>query len=403
MKTRNTLTSFSYRAMKRILNLLLLLPVILCSCDRGNLELTDNSFKYRLEVSYDSESAQYGLDLTFLSGAKDTEFTMDYSIDSNRSVCLLDADGNPFRTGSRVSFRESNTLHFLLPSLAAGEHSLDVVLSTEIYSRQEGCRFTIDRVPLALHAEVNVNRENPASILLVSLKEGLLSRTYSIQVSVDGNTVSIPEGGSEIDFSKTPIFSLTLPCVRPGMHSMKVTLSDSQSSCEVELTFEEPLRYPTLDLTLSYNKSTGNHELTVSRNPYGIRIIAKAKLVISGSCTYYETNALGWTYDNPYSFRTTKTKKTTDEKDVDTVSSGTFCIAERDLTVTELTSDYVFSAIWKLTGGSEDIFYTVTGYEPVYYNVTKEELSVDFDIESLPGVKVILRNDISGCTVSGIE
>lgn len=389
--------------MKRLLNLLLFLPALLSSCERGSLELTDNSFKYKLEVSYDEKTAEYGLAISFLSGSKSGDFTLDYTIDGNRALCLLDSEGNTVKSGVVVNFREGNTLNYALPLLEAGEHSIETVLSSDIYSKQEGCRFMIDTVPFSIHAEVNTNRENPASVLLLSLQDGLQSRIYSIKVEIDGKEIELPQEASRIDFAKTPIYSLTLPTIRPGGHSLRVSLNDSFSVNDASLTFNEPVRFPSLDLTLAYNSASGNHELTISRNPYGIRVRAQSKLTVSGSVTYYESESNGWTYLDPWYYLTTATKTTGDEQTLDITSDGVFCLAMRDKAAEEMTSSYKFSAIWKASGNSEDWSYMVTGYEPRYYHITKEELLVSFDVEKVNGVRVELTNNIPGCTVSGIE
>lgn len=388
--------------MKKTISLILS-ALALISCEKQPLEVTDNSFKFKTEVRSSEETLEYSIYLTLQSGSRTCDYEFLYTIDGNPSLFLLDKDGNTVESGVKVDFRSSNSIHYKLPPLSVGEHIIDITLSSEAYSKQEDYKFSVQLSPFTVHAEVNANKENPNSLLLISLQDGLTDRPYCLTATIDSETFDLPESASEIDFSKTPIYTAHLPQIRPGKHILRLTLDDTFSTKTETIEFDEPIRYPTLDLTLSYNKQSGNHELTISRNPYAIRVRVQAKLIVTGSVNYYASCSNSWTYDEPWTFRTTDTKMNEGEQSIDTDSDGVFCVAERDKVASEITSSYIFSAIYISVGSGEDWYYKVSGYEPVYYKITKEELSIHFEIEDVPGITPVLRNSISGCTVSGIE
>lgn len=249
-------------------------------------------------------------------------------------------------------------------------------------------------------AEVSSDIKDQASSVIFYLEEGDRNASYTVQISLDGKNLF--KEAQTLDFRSDPIKKIFLPAVRPGRRQGTALVSDGNSSVSLPLTFNEPVRFSKLELSLAYNSKTGNHELTVGNNPYGILIHAESELTITGTATYFAGNSSGWTYDEPWTFRTTDTKTISSDATVDCNKAGVFCLAERDKTAKEMTSQYVFSAIWRGAGGSEDWYYSLTGYQPVYYSISKEEFSVSFDIESIPGVETVLRNDIQGCTVSGL-
>lgn len=249
-------------------------------------------------------------------------------------------------------------------------------------------------------AEVSSDVRDQASSIIFFLKEGDAAASYSANVTIDGKEI-FPES-KELDFSGESIARIYLPTILPGYCDAMVMVSDGRSEESINISFEEPVRFPTLDMSLEYDVKEGTYKLNVTRNPYGIHILAESSLYIIGSASYYIGSSANWSYDDPRTLRKTDTKIVTVETEVDCDREDSFCLADRDGEIKELTSSYMLSAIWREGGGSEDCYYYITGYEPVYYKVTKEDFSVSFDIETVPGVTPVLKNNISGCKVSGL-
>lgn len=249
-------------------------------------------------------------------------------------------------------------------------------------------------------AEVSSDIRDKASSIIFFLKDGDASVSYTADITIDG--MEIDSESRKLDFSGESIARIYLPTILPGKHEAVVRVSDGHSEEPITLSFEEPVRFPTIDMSLDYDKQEGTYVLNVTGNPYGINILAESFLYITGSASYYEGSSSDWSYDDPRTFRKTDAKIVTVETEVDCDGEGCFCLADRDGEIRELTSSYILSAIWRGGGGSEDFYYYVSGYEPVYYRVTKEEFSVRFDIESVPGVTPVLKNNISNCKVSGL-
>ena len=250
-------------------------------------------------------------------------------------------------------------------------------------------------------AEVSSDARDRASSIIFLLKEGNATSTYTAAVMIDGKDIF--PGPQRLDFSGESVARIYLPAILPGHREAVATVSDGLSEETIALSFEEPVRFPTVDMSLDYDAEEGTYSLSVTGNQYGLHIHAESLLRITGKATYFAGSSSDWTYEDPGTFRRTDTKTVSAEAAVDCDGEGLFRLADRDAKAGELTSSYMLSAIWRGGGGSEDFYWYVTGYEPVYYRITGEEFSVRFDIETVPGVTPVLRNNISGCRVSGLQ
>lgn len=386
--------------MKKIFAYSLCLLALL-SCDRTGLDVTDNSFKFKGEVSCDEETYRYSLFLSLTEGSRSKDYEMVYSIDDDPSLSLCDDAGREVRSGAEADFRDSNRLHFLLPALRPGNHKIHIALSSDEFSSQDDINFEIRQSPLSIHTEVNTSRKNPNSMLLVSLQEGLSNIEYKVMLSIDGKDVELPQEECSVDFSKTPIYTVTIPTIRPGKHEATITLNDGQLSRDFTVGFEEPVRFPYLDLTVRYDEKSGKDMLTVSRNPYGIHISVSSLLTVTGSCTYW-LGGSGWdSYPSPYEYQTTKTRTLTDQQAIDTFSDGEYPLSDRDTTVESLMSLYEMSAVWAEVCDSEYCYWIVSRYEPKYYKLTSETLAIDCEIESVPGITARISGSIADATWNG--
>ena len=369
------------------------------SCDGNGLSVQDKSFSVKPEVLLSDDGYSRVLRLELTSGCNLVPYTITYDIDSDASLVLTDGGDGTVESGSEISFSESRVLLLGVPQLALGEHVIKVALTTEDYSQSFTLPVTVDIIPVSVHAEINASVDNPASVVLVSLQKGRTEVTYGITVAVDGQPV--PGSPLEVDFTRTPIVSVKLPTIRPGSHTVTVGATDGIADSSVDLELDEPVRFPYLDITVSHNAATGNHEMTVSRNPYGIRVRAESLLTIDGSCTYW-LGGNGWeSYPTDWQYKTTKTMTVTDTRTVDTREAGTWCLAERDAKAEAVTTEYVMSAVWAEVCDSENCYWVVSRYEPVYYKITSESFGLTGEIESVPGVTARISGNIGGACWNG--
>lgn len=373
----------------------------LASCDGNGLEVNDRSFRFSAEIALDTGECSYFLNLALLSGPKDSDYTLEYTIDGSSVPVLTDEQGADARSGLSFRLDGGSTVRFRLPVLELGMHSMHLSVSGIDYIWEEDLEFELSRAPLSVNAEVNTNRENPNSILLISLNEGIQDKVYDMEVDIDDEPVVLEEDEKKVNFSKKPILTVTLPAIRPGEHSICIRISDGTNSSESEISFDEPVRFPYLDLVVSHDSKTGNHILTVSRNPYRVHISVSSSLVLDGSCTYW-LGGSGWdSYPLASEYQRTKSITVTDSRTVGTDSSGEFILASRDSRLGELTSQYEMSAVWGEVCNSEDCYWVVSLYEPHYYKLVSESFSLVGEIESVPGITARISSSIDGATWNG--
>lgn len=373
----------------------------LASCEGNGLNVEDRSFSFSAEVSYENASDVYRLTVSLLSGSRTDDYVFEYLVDGSPALILSDGQGREFKSGSSCSFTDGTSVSFSMPALSLGSHSIHLSVSTESFRWEEDIAFEVTMAPLSVNAEINVNKENPNSLLLVSLKEGTPGSTYSIAIDLDGEPLEMEESDRFVDFSKKPILTVTIPTIRPGSHKVTVSISDGRNSSKNDISFEEPVRFPYLDLVISHDTKSGDHVLTVSRNPYGIRIKVTSQLSVTGSCTYW-LGGNGWeSYPAQSEYQMTKSKTCTDSRTVETVSAGEFVLAARDAAVETLTSQYEMSAVWAEVCDGENCYYVVTRYEPVYYRMTSETFMLEGEIESVPGITARISGSVTGTTWNG--
>lgn len=375
----------------------------LSSCDRNGLDVEDKSFSFSTAVAFESEANSYCLYLTLLSGSRTEEYTLDYMIDGSPAIRLLSSQGTAVSSGASMSLSGGSSVSFRLPVLSLGHHNIHLEVSGKDYTWKEDFGFDISRTPLSVYAEINTNKENPNSTMLISLREGVQEKVYDIAIDIDGTPVEMDEAHRKADFSKMPILAVTLPTIRPGTHDAVIRIFDETNSSESELSFEEPARFPYLDLVFSHDPKSGNHILTVSRNPYGIHIKLSSLLSVTGSCTYW-LGGRGWdSYPYASEYQRTKSKTVTDSRSMDITGGGEFVVAGRDKAVEELTSQYEMSAVWGEVCDSENCYWTVSLYEPHYYKLESESLTIEGEIESVPGITARISGSIANSTWNGAK
>ena len=256
--------------------------LLLCSCGGGDpIGVADSSFEADASVEYDAASSAYVLHLVLLKGDDGASYSVGYSVDGGYSLRLLDSSGAEVQNVFTASFAKSSVLEYTLPDLSVGDHALSLDISSGRCSRHLDVSFTVEHAPFSVHAEASTASQSASSVL-VSLTGGSTSVPYDIQVLKDGTAVASREG---VDFSSTPICTLTLPQWRPGIHYLVVTVTDGRRTESVSLQLDEPVRHPVAKGTVSYDGTSHALLLTMEDNPYGLCVSAATAATVTGSAS----------------------------------------------------------------------------------------------------------------------
>lgn len=254
---------------------------MLSSCDEV-ISVKDYSFVF--SGKHHASGNDHYITLTLEEGCPLQKYTISYAIDEDPSLILKDDFGAEIRQGSTHDFG-SAPKSWRLPLLRIGEHKVVFSISGENYSQTLSVPFTVSSEPFALHAEVRSDLSAGTSTLLLSLAEGISDKDYSGFIYVDGALVD-PKG-FRVNFHDIPILSVVMPLLRPGSHKLLVEISDELTMEVVSFLFDEPLRYPDIQVEVARSSSTGKTRFMVRSNPYGLSVYVKDSLAVKGRCDYH--------------------------------------------------------------------------------------------------------------------
>lgn len=385
-----------------VLSILVLIPLLAVSCIY-EYPVTDSSFEFAAQVTFDQENDVHRLTLTKISGCSQEEYTIGFSLDAEATVTLTDKDGREHDSPFAESFSQIFVRTYILSPMPLGEHILKLVISTDCYRQEIEVPYTVTSVPFTIHSEVSTSSQD-GTILLLSLSEGISSTPYEVTVQVDGMAVD-EMNPVMADFSTTPIVTLLLPLQRPGRHDVSITSTDGQTRHSSSVSYTEPARHPWVDITLRHDDNSGRHVAVVGANPYGIELSFDTSLTITGRSTFC-TSTLEYHYnDIMYS---SKVKSISDSRCcLDAYDGETVNLIDRDALAARITESYEMSNIMtyfpaqgdgESTGHEE---YRCTGTERAYYSIIQEDLSLKVTAEKVAGVTLRVRNDIGQMSLNG--
>ena len=376
-----------------ILGALLLLAA---SCN-DVMPVTDYSFEFSGR-HYASDYDNY-IALTLEDGCPLQKYTVTYVIDSDPSLIFLDEHGNEIKSGASHDFGKGPK-SWKLPLLRIGEHEAVFALSGENFSQTLKVPFSISSEPFSLHAEVKSDVSAGTSTLLLSLAEGITDKDYSGFVYVDDEIVD--KNGFSVNFKKTPILSIVMPLVRPGSHAIRVEIGDGKGSDSLSFLYDEPLRYPEIQVEISRSPSTGKTRFMVRSNPYSLSVAVRDSLVVKGRCDYHVCSS----YED-------RTENKTAYKEMCDISQYdrfvpvvgrwydlTDTKTKEDIITSQFIANSTWSGYWSNTGEG--------GYEYVqvpdgnsFYKIVSSTHHMSMDFETLLGATVYITNSERDVIING--
>lgn len=378
------------------------LVVLLASACVHEYPVTDHSFDFSGVVVFDQDADQHRLTLTCNKPSGADEYNVAFLLDNESIITLTDVNGRTYQEFLKVSCSETATHTFQISEVPVGTHLLQLTISTDEFSQRIEIPYEVVRQKYDIHAEVStVGAQN--STLMMSLADGDTKYIYDVVVSIDDEEILT----QEIDFAQTPIAAIDLPdTIRPLEHTLTLSVNDSMTDKEYTVIFTEPVRHPTLDITLAHDDKSGYHIAKVGPNPYSILVDISAEIEIKGKASYYPSHD-----EDAYWWRNPYYDYLTEQDSIETSDSEgdkTLKILNRDGLAEKITSKWITSYIWgshSTPGGGEDSGYDstfITGTQPAFYQIYSEVLKINICPEAVPGVTLNIKNDIGKMTLNGV-
>ncbi len=387
--------------MKQFIRLFIGMVVLSTTSCIHEFPVTDYSFDFSGTVIYDQDTDEHRLTLTCIKHSGAAGYNIVFHIDGENVITLTDFEGRTYQEWFSASFSDTDSHTYTLSEAAVGSHLIQLTISTEGFCQSLEIEYEVTRQKYDIHAEVSTVGAK-SSTLMMSLADGDTKYIYDVAVSIDDETFI----SQEIDFAQTPIASIGLPeTIRPHEHTLTLSANDGMTEKEYEVTFTEPVRHPTMSITLAHDEDSGYHIAKVGANPYAIQFKISANLEIKGKSSYYpsyDEDAYWWR--NPYYSYLTEKKDVTIS---DSEGDKTINIIDRDSLVEKITSRWETSYIWathSTPGGGEDSgedYSYISGSHPSFYQIYSEVLNINISAESIPGVTLNITNDIGTMTLNG--
>ena len=387
--------------MRRISTLILGIITLATTACIHEFPVTDYSFDFSGAVVYDQEADQHRLTLTCNKHSGAEQYSIVFHVDGENVITLTDIEGNSYKEWFRDSFSQTDSHTYILSHAPVGSHTVQLTISTDDFCQSMEIPYEVTRQKYDIHAEVStIGAEN--STLMMSLANGETKYLYDVVISIDNELMRT----YTVDFSQTPIASIDLPdTIRPHEHTLTLFVNDSMTDKEYTVKFTEPVRHPTLDIILAHDDKSGYHIANIGPNPYSILVEISAELELKGKVSYYpsdDEDAYWW--GRPYY------KYLTEQKSEDLSESKgdrKVNILDRDGMAESITSRWETSFIWKggTSGGdgenSGEEYSYISGSFPAFYQIYSEILKMDISAEALPGVTLIITNNIGKMTING--
>ena len=369
---------------------------VLASCTHGmdEMKLTDHSFAFTPELSYDKEHTRNVLSLRLTKG-EGRQFKGTFSIDDGEELDLYGSDGKPFEQGGAFTLDDNGRVTFTVKGLSMGVHTLQMTITSGIYTQRSQHPLTVEREPFRFSPTV-VTDASEKSVLMLTLSEGYAKMKYSGSVLLDSETSLTGEEPIEMDFSRNDTWSMALPYLLPGEHSLRISVTDGQQEESTDYSFEEPMKFETLKIRL-YSDLDGRYHLDIPFNPYNIKVRSISQLDIRAECTYC--------YDAPKV--KTVAKVINDKKNLEMCKEQTDTVMTyRDSLIHAVREMYELSETYRVQhiGGREPgIDYIITGSKKAFYKVQSESFSIEMECDTLPGMTVLIENSIGQMLFNGQE
>ena len=221
--------------MKTTSNILLTaVTLLLCSCVH-EFAVTDHSFEFDAEITYDSQADEHRLTLTRRSGAEGNQYKVAFTLDGEANVSLTDMNGMTHEGSLKDTFGDVAVKSYIISKTAPGEHTLSLDISTPEYSQSLAVTYLVEDFSFAFDTKVLFDENTLTHSLEVTLKEGSPTDTYTIAFTVDNKE---PRKTYQETFTDEVVKTYTLSVQEPGEHTLNLEISSSRFSQKADIPYK---------------------------------------------------------------------------------------------------------------------------------------------------------------------
>ena len=206
---------------------------LMLSCTQ-EIIVTDYSFEFAADVTYDDNADEYRLTLTRKSGTESNQYKIAFTIDGESTMSLKDMDGRSHDGSFKETFADVSTRTYTLSKMTPGEHTLSLDISTEQFSQSLSVVFLVEDFSFDFDTKILFDEKTKEHSLEVSLKDGAPNDTYTITFTIDNKE---PRKTYQETFTDKIVKSYLLSTMEPGEHTVNLSISTAKHSQKVDLPY----------------------------------------------------------------------------------------------------------------------------------------------------------------------
>ena len=211
-----------------------LCPAATTSCAH-EFVLTDHSFEFTAEVTYDDSEDLHRLTLTRVSGLEENEYDIAFTLDGQSAVSLTDMDGRVHEGSFSERFADVSARTYTISKMVPGEHTLSLDISTEEYRQQIGIIMVVEDFSFDFDTKVIFDENSKTHSLEVTLKDGSPTDSYTIAFTIDNKE---PRKTYQETFTEEIVKTYELSVQEPGEHTVNIQISTAKHSQKADLPYK---------------------------------------------------------------------------------------------------------------------------------------------------------------------
>ena len=223
--------------------------------------VTDHSFEFTAEVTYDDSEDLHRLTLTRVSGLEENEYDIAFTLDGQSAVSLTDMDGRVHEGSFSERFADVSARTYTISKMVPGEHTLSLDISTEEYRQQIGIVMVVEDFSFDFDTKVIFDENSKTHSLEVTLKDGSPTDSYTIAFTIDNKE---PRKTYQETFTEEIVKTYELSVQEPGEHTVNIQISTAKHSQKADLPYKVNDYSFKIQADIEYDSENLSHILFLS-------------------------------------------------------------------------------------------------------------------------------------------
>ena len=218
----------------------------------------DHSFGFAAVVSYDDATDSHSLTLTRISGIKENQYNIAFTLDGEADLILTEPSGTTHEGSMKADFNDVSSRTYLLPKIQPGEHTIGLTISTDEYSQSLDVVFSAEDYSFTFDCNILFDEKTKSNSLEVTLKEGSPTDTYTIAFTVDNKE---PRKTYQETFTDAVVKTYELQVQDPGEHTVNLQITTAKHSQKADLPYKVNDYSFKLQADIEYDSENLSHML----------------------------------------------------------------------------------------------------------------------------------------------